>query len=356
MRMRLIAPAFLAFALAFPSPAMAWHRDGHHAIARMAWKQLDAKQQIALGKILKAHPHYQIYFADGRPRDLLTEMEWAFLQSATWADWVRSPHGPGLDAEKRNAIKRDFNKPVWHYVDLPYIHPKDMDKFDVASIRKTILEPAYGENGEPRHALAALEQATKRLRAANTSDADRAVALCWLMHVGSDLHQPLHGTSLIAAKETLDPPLDPPGGDLGGNLIAIKVKADDARAVNLHFYWDRLLFNDEPGFAGVDGVAAKLLADPKYRRDQFPELKETEFLAWAEESLALAKAVVYAGKDGFLKVRTLPLSMKPSMVGLDAPELPDSYRETAEKAAARRMVLAGYRLADQLQIALRATH
>ncbi len=195
-------------------------------------------------------------------------------------------------------------------------------------------------------ALAALEWAMKQLRSADVADAARAVALTWLCHLVGDLHQPLHGTALIASKDTFDPPLDPPAGDRGGNLILVKATADSPRTTNLHFYWDALLFANEPGIAGVDGVVAKLLNDPKLRRDQLPELKATNYLAWAEESLALAKSTVYQGKDGFLNVRTLPA--KQGANG-DVPVLPDGYAEAAGKAAARRIVLAGYRLADQLQ-------
>jgi hypothetical protein len=321
----------LALVLALPSPAAAWHRDGHFAVARVAWKQLDEGQQLAVYKLLKAHPHYEVYLADQRPKELISEMEWAFVRASTWADWVRDPMGPGLD------------------VDLPYIHPNDEGKFDAAAIRKEILLPAYDEQGEPRHALAALEWAMKQLRSTEVADAERAVALTWLCHLVGDLHQPLHGTALIASKDTFDPPLDPPAGDRGGNLVVIRVTADSPKTTNLHFYWDSLVFADQPGIAGVDGVVAQLLADPKLRRDQLPELKATEFLAWAEESLALCKSTVYQGKDGFLKVRTLPA--KQGTKSGDAPVLPDGYAEAAGKAAARRMVLAGYRLADQLHLA-----
>lgn len=124
--------------------------------------------------------------------------------------------------------------------------------------------------------------------------------------------------------------------------------------MNLHFYWDAVLFADEPGVPGIDGVVAKLLSDPKLQRDQLPELKSTDFLAWAEESLALAKSTVYQGKDGFLKLRTLPPrgGKRVDWSKLDVPVLPEGYAEAAERAAGRRMVLAGYRLADQVRAAL----
>jgi len=339
--------------LALPNGVGAWHRAGHFATARIAWKQLDEGQRLAVYQLLKAHPHYAIYLADERPKDQVSEMEWAFLRASTWADWVRSPMAPGLDTAKRNEIRTQFNKPVWHYVDLPFIHPKDIARFDAEAIRKEILVPYYDDNGEARHALAALEWATKRLQARDIAPADRAVALTWLFHLVGDLHQPLHGTSLIASKATLDPPLDPPGGDQGGNRVQVRT-SPYAKAVNLHFYWDAILFTDESSVADIDGVVAKLLSDPKLQRDQLPELQATDFVAWAEESLAMAKATVYQGKDGFLKVRTIPPRGTRITGGKqEAPLLPAGYQEAAERAAGRRMVLAGYRLADQLRPVLK---
>src|SRR6516165_1726855 len=219
---RALRLALFGLLLAAPTPATAWHQCGHMTTARIAWQQLNDKERVQIAKILKAHPHYDVYLTAKRPRDLASEPEWAFVQSTIWADWVRDPNAPylrdlapRLDAAESKAIQKQFNKPVWHYVDLPFIHPRDVGKFDEAAIRKEILEPYYDDKGEPRHALAALEQSMKQLQNADTPDADKAVALCWLGHVVGDLHQPLHGCSLIASKETLDPPLNPPGGDQG---------------------------------------------------------------------------------------------------------------------------------------------
>src|SRR5207247_4074499 len=120
--MRFMFP-FLAILLAWPpSPALAWHQCGHMTIARIAWKQLDDKERVQVAKILKAHPHFDIYLAAKRPKDQASEPEWAFVQSAVSADWVRDPVGAALDAPKRTAIKKQFNKPASHYVELPFTH------------------------------------------------------------------------------------------------------------------------------------------------------------------------------------------------------------------------------------------
>jgi hypothetical protein len=334
----------LSLALLFPTHAAAWHTDGHMAIARIAWKQVDDRQHAYFAKLLKAHPHYELYLTAERPAGL-PEIEWAFLRAATWPDWVRDPRGFGLTPADRKAISREFDKPVWHYVNLPYVHPADADHFDAAAIRKEILEPAFDDQGEPRHILAALSQCSKHLSDPDRKESDRAVRLCWMLHLVGDLHQPLHATSLIASKSTFDPAFDPPHGDLGGNRLAVKGTAGSTKATKLHFYWDALLFSEEPPFEGVETVVVGLLNE--FKRDALDELKATEVPQWAEESLGLAKDVVYQGEAGFLKARALPTG-KIELVGLDAPVLPDAYQKKAEGVARRRMALAGYRLADQL--------
>jgi hypothetical protein len=351
MRMRVTTAALLGLALAWATPAAAWHNDGHMAVARIAWKQLDDRQRTRVAGILKAHPHYDGFLTVDRPEGL-PAVEWAFVQAAIWPDWVRAPVAPNLSADDRDAIVKEFNKPVWHYVNLPYVHPDDAGRFDAAAIRKEILTPEVDDKGEPRHVLAALKRCVQKLQAGDTPDKEKAVYLCWLLHLVGDLHQPLHGTSLIASKAVFDPPLEPPHGDEGGNRLAVKAKAGDAKAVKLHFYWDALLFADQPAFPAVDAVVANWLNDARYRRDKLPELKATEFLAWAEESLEAAKTVVYKGGDGFLKARPLP-GRRVELEGLDAPVLPDGYQKAAEEVARRRMMLAGYRLADQIRATLK---
>jgi S1/P1 Nuclease len=341
-----------ALLLATVSPAVAWHQSGHYAVARIAWKQLSDGQRIQVAKILKTHPHYAIYLTADCPKGV-SESEWAFARASTWSDWVRDPFATDLSAEERAKIKKTYNKPVWHYVNLPYIHPDDVGKFDAGAIRDGTLLPELDDQGEPRHVLAALKKCVTVLSATEASDEDKAIYLCWLLHLVGDLHQPLHATGLIATKETLAPGFDPPHGDQGGNLLLIKSNSADPKSVNLHAYWDALLFNRETPFVQVDAVVAKLLGDAKFQREQLPELKSTAFLAWAEESLELAKSVVYKGDSGFLKAYGLAPKKSGNAQAGEIPPLPAGYQQAAETVAARRMVLAGYRSADLLQAAFK---
>jgi hypothetical protein len=348
MRARLMLLTLVALAL--PRPAGAWHNEGHMAVARVAWQQLDDGQRKRAFQILQSHPHKDAFLAVDRPAEV-PEPVWFFVKAATWPDWVRDPHGPGLSAQKRAEIKKDFNKRDWHFVNLPFVHPDETGQFDAAAIRKQILEPETDDHGEPRHALAALKQALQRLQDAQTSEADKAVSLCWLLHLAGDLHQPLHASALIGSKDQFGPEqFDPPHGDEGANRCAIKVNKDDPDALELHSFWDGLLFSDRPKFPKVEAIVLGWLQDPKLQLDQFPELAQTEFLAWAEESLALAKASAYQDGGTFLKFKPLrPKHTPEDLKNSDAPALSETYKQNAADVARKRMVLAGYRLADRLK-------
>lgn len=367
--------------LTLPTSASAWHKYGHMAVARVAWEQLDAKERKRVDEILKAHvhdgiDHYKVCLIADRPTKgtgAIPENEWAFAYAAYWSDWVRDPkqYTSAVSKAESAAITKRFHKGTWHYINLPFAHPADEKFFGaekIAALRKDRLEPEFDGNAEPRHVAAALKHAMKNLRDPNGTDAQKAVALCWLFHLAGDIHQPMHAVGLIARAESLPrtgfkpaPFFEGPEGDAGGNRVAIK-PAKDGPAQNLHFYWDALVFDDRLDFAEINATYQQLVRRDEYQRDKLPEVKSQDFLAWAEESHVLAKTVAYR-KDGspdgaFLDPTPLPKGL--SFAGaqklfktLQAPVLSAEYHQAAQKTAERRMMVAGYRLADQLKSALK---
>jgi hypothetical protein len=175
------------------------------------------------------------------------------------------------------------------------------------------------------------------LWASDMPDEAKAIYLCWLLHLIGDLHQPLHAAALVSE--------DHPKGDQGGNLFLVSSKKGGP-AVNLHFYWDALLFGQDAPYKDIEARSNELLRDPKLQRDQLPELKATDFRAWAEESARLAREVVYQG--GKLAGAPRPKG-KADLAQVQAPVLPDGYEQAAREVARRRMALAGYRIADRLR-------
>ncbi|MBI3863908.1 MAG: S1/P1 nuclease [Planctomycetia bacterium] len=346
--------AVTALTLAMAAPVRAWHNRGHNAVARVAWSKLvEAGLDRPAIEILNAHPHRDIFLLAGRPEDVEPN-EWMFVQAATWPDWVRRPFARGLDDQAAKTLAEEFNRPVWHYINLPYIHPDEKGHFDEAALKNSILKPELDANGAPRHVVAAIKHNLILLGEPSTSPADRAVALCWVLHLIGDLHQPLHAVGLIGKKEAIGKEdLLPPSGDQGGNRLAVRTSADLPGATSLHFYWDALVFADEP-YLAVQARILAMLNGAEFQRNKFGDaLKKADALEWAEESQAVAKEVVYMDEGKFLQVEALPDRYPKTMLdNLKAPVLSEQYQKRADKVAQQRIVLAGYRLGDALVGAL----
>ena len=81
------------------------------------------------------------------------------------------------------------------------------------------------------------------------------------------------------------------------------------------------------------------------QRSQLTELGSTDFKSWAKESFEIATKIAYRndGKIGIPKGRNMDCTMVAA-----APVLPTGYVISASRIANRRIILAGYRLADLL--------
>ena len=200
----------------------------------------------------------------------------------------------------------------WHYKDLFFREdgkpPKN--KPDAVNAASKIVEFA-----------AVLKDRTK-------SDAQRAEALRFLIHLVADIHQPLHAV----ARET-----DAlPGGDRGGNLFAIlPPDGGDRGPKNLHALWDDgagLLQSYPRDQARIVALAEARSLMATLPRSSFRKASESNPDKWVEESAGLARKQVYR----------LPPNTVPSK----------DYIERSRSLAAQRLSLAGYRLADLLNKAL----
>lgn len=220
-----------------------------------------------------------------------------FINVATWADENRT---------KENGL--------WHYEDHYF---------------RQNGQPAANKPDE-ENVVWAINKFSKVLGDKTQPDSLRGQALRFLIHFVGDVHQPLHASSLET--DAL------PKGDAGGNKYPIGVPPEFAtmeRAPNnLHSLWDMGagLFAYEPnlkslaGEARIQGEANMLSA--ALPRDSFPELSNADPEQWALESFDDAKKIVYS----------TPMNVVPS------PE----YLAKGKTLAAKRVTLAGYRLADLL--------
>ena len=117
--------------------------------------------------------------------------------------------------------------------------------------------------------------------------AARAIALCWVLHLIGDIHQPLHTGSLYTASlfET---------GDRGGNAIRID-------GSNLHARWD--------GALTESGVSRELpILISRVTGFSRPTIQgvESDWTAWMNESRSILQTSVY---DADLREAILTLNV-----------------------------------------------
>ncbi len=136
----------------------------------------------------------------------------AFEIASTWPDLVRSFSNP---------MHAAYNHPSWHYIDIPFCIGGVTPHFDPDT------RPG------PHNVIEALTKNTADLRSPGVSAKDKAIALCWVLHLCGDIHQPLHCASLFSPQF--------PNGDQGGNaLYILRDPPYPDTKMKLHLLWDEL--------------------------------------------------------------------------------------------------------------------
>jgi len=309
--------AFVALlVLLVTAPARAWNSTGHMAIAELAWRRLSHTERTAATALLREHPHYALLLATNMPPGVSDTNEWVFLRAATWPDLVR-PARTGSPPKPK--FITEYHRADWHYTNSAFVLARDLG---------AVNPPASGE-GKLLEAIAANE---KTLKDKTRSARERAVALCWLLHLVGDLHQPLHCVAWFSPEF--------PKGDRGGNGVAIR---PGAAAIVLHAYWDDILGVGEDPLS-IEQVTARIAGSAERLKK---ELQHTTVAEWAQESILDAEASVYlGGKLAHAKVPGSGIKDLPDEV---VPALNTGYETNAEIVAARRAALAGHRLGEMLK-------
>lgn len=311
----LAASLCLALLAGGEPPAAPWNGSGHRIVSLLVWEQLDPATQKEIATLLRSHPRFAEDLQLGLPDDAdeATAARHAFALASTWPDTVRSLSHP---------MHRSANHPRWHYVDLPF------------AVGGQKVEPAHANaGGDPQDVLAAIAKNVADLGNRDLPAGDRAIALCWVVHLIEDVHQPLHACTLYSPQF--------PHGDKGGNsfFVTRNVFDPDSRT-NLHALWDSLL-GDYQLPAWEDCVVGGLRQRPDVARERFAaQLAEHDPKVWAQESHDLG--VQFAYRNGELKGTAADAKDKP-------PPLPEGYLAIAEEVAMRRAALASYRLVDVLE-------
>lgn len=283
------------FAALHGGTCSAWGNDGHAAVALIAEHYLTPATRQRVAATL----------ADTTGPLPTPDIE----SAATWADRYR-------DSDRNTTRLRYRQTYRWHFVNLDLQRP-DLEH---ACFGHPPLRPGQEASHGPARACIVdkIGQFRAEWLAPDTSQAERLLALRFLLHLAADLHQPLHASD---------------NDDQGGNQVTISGPGNIKGS--LHRFWD-------------SGVVRRLGRDPerlarqligRISADQRRQWQRGDVAGWAAESHALAVEAVY-GK--------LPPRSGGDARAVDY-RLPQAYVDNAETVAALQLSKAGVRLAYLLE-------
>jgi hypothetical protein len=284
--------ALLMLVLIVPHQASAWVREGHMATGALAYDILEQRDPEAIAAILRlmqAHPDRARFDAQlgglaGREGERRL-----FELMAIWPDAVRGT---------------PYAHPVWHTSQRIVSSARSVIPFAFGS-----AQFEFGRNLAVAHDAAA-------------SDADRAVALCWVMHIVGDMHQPLHTAMWMSWRFPIT--------DAGGQWAWVR-PSPDAAPERLHWFWDSAGHPAALGLAPSGSLEAKLEQDPP--AETLSPDPETAFAHWVAQTRELAYEVAYA--RGRLRVGNSPDSAR---------VLSNDYVERARTVSRAQLTAAGRRI------------
>lgn len=308
-------------------PAQAWNFAGHRIIASIAYDQLEPAVQFEMVALLKQHPRFEQDFQTPMPRVIkesspAIQNRWIFMRAATWPDLARR-----FDETNRDT----YHHSTWHYINRPLYLDLASEQFLSRTLPVNLSTNSNDGTEFPMfNLLQALEYCVSKMKDPAVSQPDKAVYLCWIMHLTGDSHQPLHSTALFA-KHTF------PEGDRGGNSIRVGKS-------NLHSQWDGLLgnsFKDSEIIAQAVGIAR----DPAMKQLGEKAAGQMNYSAWIDESYALAKSDVYTIQilEAVKESDSRQSGLKPF------PTLPAAYYQKAGTIAVKRAAQSGWRLAEVIK-------
>ena len=300
-----------SFIFVFASVSVkAWDDAGHKTIAYIAWNQMSKDARERAYKILMSAPEDAdlsvFYLQDSRSAE--TKKRELFMIAATWADIVRD--------RKFKARSEKYHHSNWHYDDTFWTTENGQIK----------ILPNPNEDGG--QGIKKIIEFDKALKDAAVTDEEKAIALAWILHIGGDIHQPLHTSARITELD--------PKGDQGGNTFSLSPKdAPREGSENLHWFWDSILGrvvarNDKPDDEYIPMLAEMIMK--KYPPVEMQNQLQTEnFGEWQKGSFKLATTEVFS----------------PDLIRYETPSA--KYRRNAFAASEEQMALAGYRLGAMLE-------
>ncbi|MDX2209017.1 MAG: S1/P1 nuclease [Sphingopyxis sp.] len=292
---RVAAALALAFALVDAAPGLAWSRPGHMVTAAIAWRDLEDAPALRarIAYLLAAHPDRAPFEVAIDRSTNEEQVRRRFYECARWPD------------DARGTV---YDHPSWHY-----------------AAQALIRDGRPASVGSKGSAIDAFALNINVLRDPSATKAEQAVALCWVLHIVGDLHQPLHTGELFSR--------DYPEGNRLGALQYVRA-SPSAEPVTLHWYWDDAV-HQSGTLSSVEARATELVVRYPQARDYNDPLAVSH---WAyDESFPMLASLAYGP------------SLRSGRSPETAPVVSDDYRRAVQEAAELRAVGAGHRIAAVLR-------
>ncbi len=310
MKKLLIYVCLVCFMTVLSNNIFAWDDVGHKLTTYIAWERMTPQVREKVSILLRNAPEDSdlsvLYPKDSRSE--AAKQREHFTLASIWADIIKERGFP--------VRYKKYNQSNWHYFD---------DFWTMENGQLKIIEKPDEDGGQ---AVPKLFEFEKVLRDSAVSDADKSIALAWVLHLGGDIHQPLHCSARVTPEE--------PKGDQGGNLFSLTPKETPRnQQENLHSFWDSIIKqsilrqNDEPDSIYLVNIAQGIMKKHDFAKMQ-NRLKLGKFDEWHKEGMQIATTQVFPS--------TLIRFQTPS----------EDYKKTAFKIAEEQIALAGYRMGEML--------
>ncbi|WP_426166632.1 S1/P1 nuclease [Sandarakinorhabdus sp. DWP1-3-1] len=293
MLKRLLCLILLCAAL----PAAAWDNRGHRLTGELAHDRLQASDPAAVQAIvaiMARHPDKARFDRNlaGLTGEARTRRLFGLM--ARWPDDVRDTPA---------------DRPDWHYA-LKIVHGW------------TALDWYTAGKAEAQWAA---NLATARNAAA--PPAQRAVALCWLLHIGGDMHQPLHRGHRLDGSWLKS--------DRAGTIAWVR-RGPGLPPMELHQLWDKVF--DPTGVDGGDENGDVTRLHAAFAPRAAAMVPDGGFVQWRDESEILARDSAYTGP-----------ALRATKAPAEAPPMTAAYMTMLRTIAERRVIAAGVRMGAALQ-------
>jgi len=287
----------VVFVLFGAAQCWAWGDEGHMIVAAVAERFLQPGVRDEINALLNADD------------DTLTAGD--IPSRATWADKYR-------DSDRNTTKQRYEATRQWHFIDTELDNPN----MDTACFNHPAVPPSTPASKGPKDdcVVDKINQFKAELSSAGTPEAEKLLALKFLLHFVGDVHQPLHSAD---------------DHDRGGNEKFV-LFAHRSTCMPLHAHWDTTLVQRLG--RNFDQIGGNLANEFATKRSTWMSGEPAD---WAQESFNVARDVAYR----------LPPNV-PNERGQQCSELTPQYEDQALATAREQLAKAGMRLALTLNQAL----